>query len=251
MDQIKSTYQFKSQSKALLGLALLALFTSVSSCGGESGEAVEPQAIILDPSTPVLSFPNNNEACLETTVVSDAQSTVNFRWNLARNTTNYELTVSNLSTNETQNFTTEVSQINVTLASSEPYQWYVRSVGAPGSTPAVSDTWKFYLAGPAVVNYAPFPPELTSPISGATVTPINEVINLQWSALDSDGDLASFELYYDQTDGSTLQQTIAYETASTAVEIPVENGVVYYWKVIATDAQGNTANSGVFSFRTN
>ena len=41
-----------------------------------------------------------------------------------------------------------------------------------------SDTWKFYLAGPAQVNFAPFPAELTSPISGSTVTPSDGLIQV-------------------------------------------------------------------------
>ncbi|MDA7708514.1 hypothetical protein N8806_04675, partial [Flavobacteriaceae bacterium] len=38
------------------------------------------------------------------------------------------------------------------------------------TTTTASDTWKFYLAGDVVVNYAPFPADLKAPASGSTVT---------------------------------------------------------------------------------
>ena len=120
-----------------------------------------------------------------------------------------------------------------------------------GSQPAESVRWKFYLAGPAEVNYAPFPAELTSPISGSTVTPVDGVIQLQWSCTDADNDLASFSVYLDTTDGSTLLRTLDYSSTTTSIETEVENDTVYYWKVIAVDSEGNQSDSGVFTFRTN
>ena len=36
----------------------------------------------------------------------------------------------------------------------EPYNWKIRAIGMLGSTPTESDTWQFYLAGDANINYA-------------------------------------------------------------------------------------------------
>ena len=107
------------------------------------------------------------------------------------------------------------------------------------------------MAGPAQVNFAPFPAELTSPISGSTVTPSDGLIQVQWTCTDADNDLTQFEIFLDSTDGSTLINTIDFESTTTSIDVSVENNTIYYWKVVATDAEGNQSNSGVYSFRTN
>ncbi|MDC1061002.1 hypothetical protein OAP99_02305 [Flavobacteriaceae bacterium] len=137
------------------------------------------------------------------------------------------------------------------MLKAEPYSWKIRAIGMVGSTPTESETWQFYLAGDADINYAPFPPELVRPITGSTVTPISGVIEVQWNCSDVDSDLDRFEVYVDSTDATTLAGTVEAVNTSTALEIPVENGSVYYWKVIAIDENGNTTNSGVYTFRTN
>ena len=113
-----------------------------------------------------------------------------------------------------------------------------------GSTPAISEQWKFYLAGDAIVNYAPFPAELLSPRSGANVTQVNNLITLNWTSTDVDGDLDRFEVYLDQTDASILVESINYQADETSIEVEVENDSTYYWKVISIDASGNQSISG-------
>ena len=116
----------------------------------------------------------------------------------------------------------------------------------------MSDPWKFYLAGDAVVNYAPFPAELITPRSGANTTPdINNLVILRWAADDVDDDLNRFEVYLDAIDGTTLNQEIAYLAQETQLEVEVENNTVYYWKIVAIDLNGNQSSSGVYTFRTN
>ena len=203
------------------------------------------------PGVPNLVFPENNTPCLDTTVISDTQSSVTFRWSLTRDTNSYRLFVTNLSTDELQQFSSENLEVTATLNHGEPYSWKVRAYGPKGTAPSESETWKFYLSGPAVDNYAPFPPELTFPISGSTVTPINNLIPLQWSCSDVDNDLSLYEVYLDKVDGTTLIQIINHESETTTLDAEVEQGFVYYWKVVAKDAQGNESNSGVYSFRTN
>ena len=203
------------------------------------------------PGVPSLVFPENNTPCLDTTIVNDNQSSVTFRWSLSRDTNSYRLFVTNLSTDELQQFSSETLEVKATLNHGEPYSWKVRAYGPKGTAPSESETWKFYLSGPSVDNYAPFPPELTFPISGSTVTPINNSIPLQWSCSDVDNDLSSYEVYLDKVDGTTLIKILAHESETTTLDAEVEPGFVYYWKVIAKDAQGNESDSGVYSFRTN
>lgn len=217
----------------------------LSSCAPEDPIPVEPGVATL------LS-PANDETCLDGTSLNDTQSNVDFSWSTATDAVSYEVVVTNLLTQSSQTFTAVSNQTTLALTKAEPYSWRVRSIGEEGSTPSESDQWKFYLAGDAVVNYAPFPSELISPRSGANITPnINNLITLSWNASDVDGDLAQFEVYLDQTDASTRIETIDYQAQETSLAVEVEKGVTYYWKIIAIDANGNQSNSGVYSFRTN
>jgi fibronectin type 3 domain-containing protein len=208
--------------------------------------------IPAEPGVATLLSPANDETCLDGTSLNDTQSNVSFSWSTATDAVSYEVVVTNLLTQSSQTFTAVSNQTTLALTKAEPYSWRVRSIGEEGSTPSESEQWKFYLAGDAVVNYAPFPSELISPRSGANSTPnINNLITLSWNASDVDGDLAQFEVYLDQTDATTRIETIDYQAQETSLDVEVENNATYYWKIIAIDANGNQSNSGVYSFRTN
>ena len=239
----------------LLGISMLVLSCSKDSVNVapqvNTPTPTPPTPVILQPESPILTFPINEEPCLDTNVVDETQSTVTFQWNTALNALSYEIRITNLTTSSEQSFATFANAISVALESAEPYSWKVSAIGEEGSNPADSGTWRFYLPGPAQVNYAPFPPELTSPNSGSTVTAINDTVTLQWNCSDADSDLTSYEVYIDQQDASTLAQTIDHENATTAVDVTVVSGVVYYWKIVAIDAEGNQSDSGVYTFRTN
>ena len=222
------------------------LILLVNSCTTE--EPVVP----INPSAPTLISPANDETCLDGTSINDSQSNVDFRWSSAANAVSYELVVTNLLTQSSQTYPAISNQTTVALTKAEPYNWSVKSIGEVGSVPSQSIQWKFYLAGDAVVNFAPFPSELISPQSGANVTPdINNLIKLQWNASDVDDDLAKFEVYLDKNDATTIIKTIAYQTEEESIEINVENGTTYYWKIIAIDANQNQSSSGIYAFRTN
>ena len=222
------------------------LISLVNSC--TTDEPVVP----VNPSAPTLISPANDETCLDGTSINDSKSNVDFRWSSAANTLSYELVVTNLLTQSSQTYPATSNQTTVALTKAEPYNWSVKSIGEVGSVPSQSIQWKFYLAGDAVVNFAPFPSELISPQSGANVTPdINNLIKLQWNGSDVDGDLAQFEVYLDKNDATTIIKTIAYQTEEESIEIDVENGTTYYWKIIAIDTNQNQSSSGVYAFRTN
>jgi hypothetical protein len=206
----------------------------------------------IEPSIATLLSPANNEACLDGVSLNDSQSNVSFNWSNAQNALSYEVVIVNLLTQSSQTFSATSNQTTLALTKAEPYSWKVRSIGETGSTPVESEQWKFYLAGDAIVYYAPFPTELISPRSGANITPdINNLILLTWKGSDVDGDLSSYQVYIDQTDASTLKTALNYETNETSLEVEVENNTTYYWKVIAIDTNGNQSDSGVYAFRTN
>ena len=212
------------------------------------GCAKEP----IDPGIAILISPSNDETCFDGISLNDTQSNVSFSWSTAENAISYELIVSDLLTQSSQTYTTNTNQTTIALTKAKPYSWQVKSIGELGSNVIDSESWKFYLAGDAVINYAPFPAELITPRSGANVTPdINSLLTLNWICSDVDGDLESFEVYLDQADGSTLITTLDYQASETTIELKVENNATYYWKVIAIDANGNQSSSGVYAFRTN
>ena len=142
------------------------------------------ETIPVNPSAPNLISPANDETCLDGTSINDSQSNVEFRWSSAANTISYELVVTNLLTQSSQTYPATSNQTTVALSKAEPYNWSVKSFGEVGSIPSESVQWKFYLAGDAIVNYAPFPSELISPQSGANITPdINNLVTLIWLSL--------------------------------------------------------------------
>ena len=205
-----------------------------------------------DPGIANLISPVDKETCLDGVSVNDTQSNVTFQWSTATGALSYELEIANLLTQNTQIYSSDTNELSIALSKAEPYSWLVRSIGETGTTPSVSDPWKFYLAGDAVVNYAPFPAELITPRSGANTTPdINNLVILRWAADDVDNDLNRFEVYLDAIDGTTLNQEIGYLAQETQLEVEVENNTVYYWKIVAIDLNGNQSSSGVYTFRTN
>ena len=210
------------------------------------------EPVPANPSAPNLISPSNDETCLDGTSINDIQSNVEFRWSSAANTISYELVITNLLTQSSQRFPTTSNQSTIALSKSEPYKWSVKSFGEAGSVPSESIQWKFYLAGDAIVNYAPFPAELISPQSGANITPdINNLVTLIWNASDVDGDLSQFEIYLDESDASTLNTTLEYQSGEERIEVEVKNNTTYYWKIIAIDNNKNQSSSGVYAFRTN
>jgi hypothetical protein len=208
--------------------------------------------VAVDPQIASLIAPVNDQTCLDGTSINDSQSDVEFQWGLAQDALSYELVVSNLMTQSSQTYSSTDNAITITLTKAEPYSWLVRSIGEEGTNPTSSDSWKFYLAGDAITNYAPFPSELISPRSGANVTPsVDNFVTLSWSASDVDQDLLLFEVYIDQTDGTTKVQDLDFQQEETALDVEVENNKTYYWKIVAIDSNGNKSNSGVYAFRTN
>ena len=196
-----------------------------------------------------LVYPNNNESCLDATKINDTQSQVNFRWSASLYAESYTLNVTNLMTSASQNIQSTESSLSVTLSHSEPYSWKVTAQGEQGSDPISTEAWKFYLAGENVINYAPFPPELVTPRASATVMPDSDnQVKLSWVCNDVDNDLAGYKVYLDTTDGTTLVKEMNQDTTEFLADVVLNE--TYYWKVIAIDANGNTASSGVYAFRT-
>lgn len=224
---------------------VLVVLAVAAACGGGGGGNPAPK---LPPSAASLVFPIDNTECNEGTVISDTQSTVTFMWNASEHTDTYTLTVRNLNTGQLQTLNTSAIQLDVTLLRGIPYEWWVVSANAETSETAQSETWRFYNAGLAVENYAPFPAGLNSPKMGTAVDAVSGEVTLIWAGGDVDDDITDYDIYFG-TDNPPA--TLVENTPDTSIQVTVMLGQIYYWTVITRDAEGNTSTSEVFQFRVN
>ncbi|RZJ70309.1 hypothetical protein [Flavobacterium sp.] len=223
--------------KILFGL-LAAIAVSCGDSGGDGNGGGGNAA------ASVLIAPINNSECTTGTPVSSAQTAVTFEWNPAQNATGYFLYVKNLLTGTSSQYNAgEALTYNVTLLKATPYSWYVSARGdGQNSTP--SQTWKFYNAGDAVSNYAPFPAELVAPAMSSTT--FGSPVVLQWTGSDVENDIVDYKIYFGTTANPTTLLTTVTQTQANAT---VTSGTTYYWKIVTTDAQGNSSTSQTFQFK--
>ena len=226
-------------------LVLILLCTISWSC--KKSSSPEP---VKNPAKSVLSFPAQNEACTTGTIISNTQSSIEFKWNKSENTDSYELVLKNLESGTITNHPAGANnQLTITLTRNTPYSWYIISKLAASTSPAQSETWKFYNAGPATSSYAPFPADALTPVMGANVTATGGKVTLSWTGSDADNDIASYDVYLGTT--NTPAVLSANVKASPLADVAVNANTTYYWKVITKDAKGNTSDSGVYQFKVN
>ena len=218
--------------------------------GGGGGGPVDPPT---PPGKATLVAPANNKTCETGTSVSDTQSTVAFSWNASASTNTYDVRITNLDTSTATNKNgVSSTSTTATLDKGVPYSWKVTSKNTSSTTTTGSDTWKFYLAGDGVVNYAPFPAELKTPASGSTVTLSDGKATFTWEGTDPDsGDTLSYTLQADKdkdavkTDPSIVVSNLSAQTA----DVELEAATTYYWRVKTSDGT-NASYSIVYSFKT-
>ena len=212
--------------------------------------APTPTPQVPAPGKSSLSAPENNEVCYEGEEVDDTNSEVTFSWDASSDTDSYDLVITNQETNQSQTESgiTSTSKA-VTLATDISYSWKIVSKANDTSDTTDSDTWQFYLAGDGQENYAPFPATILSPTSGAAVDANNGTVTLSWEGNDPDeGDNLTYTVYFDEVDG--LQDSIEEGISETELEVSVESGTTYYWRVKTSDGQSSSFTL-VYSFIVN
>ena len=231
----------------------IALF--IASCGGGGGDdgggTPPPPPPPSPPSAATLTAPANNKVCETGTSISDTQSNVDFSWSASANTSTYDLKITNLEANTAIN-KNGLTTTNTTVALNKgaPYSWQITSKNSQTTQTTASNTWKFYLAGASgETSYAPFPADLKSPSSGATVERDSDgKIKLTWEGSDPDTSSGlKYTVYIDKTDGKQDPSDDHKDLTSQELEVEVEAGV-YYWRVKTTDGT-NVSYSIVYSFR--
>lgn len=222
------------------------VLTLLVSCGGGDSPGGEPDPEpVPDPIAVTLVFPENNTECNEGEILSADQSRVIFQWNASQNTDSYEVSLTNLNTNTISNTISNTNEASIILQRATPYEWTVTSRANGTNQTASSAAWRFYNAGEAVSNYAPFPATAIFPERGSTLANAG-AITLSWETSDIDNDLASYDIYLEENNSG--QQVLVGTTAENNLDINVSASSVYHWQVVSLDVVGNSSVSEVFQF---
>jgi hypothetical protein len=200
------------------------------------------------PTVATLVFPNKNSECTTGRDINQSTSEVEFKWMASDNTETYDLRVTNLITNVTQTINTATISAKLPITKGEPFSWFVRSKNTKSTESATSETWRFYNAG-YLTTYAPFPAEHIEPKNGTSIfKDINNEVTLEWLGSDIENDIIGYELYFSTT--SPPEILIASPLVGTNTEkVSVASNMTYYWRVVTEDGEGNTSDSGIFTFK--
>jgi|TARA_B110000908_G_C10237871_1_gene444403 hypothetical protein len=195
------------------------------------------------PGKVTLISPADNQTCETGTSTSDTQTEMTFSWSSSEYTENYDLKITNLNSNkivwESKNKTTTST---VVLDKGQPYSWSVNSRNSNVSDIVSSDTWKFYLGGLGVVNYAPFPATLKTPANSSTVSrDANGKITFTWEGNDPDvGDTLQYTFYVDKIDGKQTPSSDHTDLSAEKLEVTLDAASTYYWRVKTSDGKNNS-----------
>ena len=106
----------------------------------------------------------------------------------------------------------------------------------------------FYNEG-SQTTYAPFPAQLVEPVSGSTVIRTDTgQVRLIWQGADVENDIASYDIQLSTTNPPT-DNVGPQSNLISDLFVEVNADTVYYWRVITTDAEGNSSTSSVFEFK--
>lgn len=238
--------------KKLAYLFFILIFISCGGDGGDGGDGNVDPPPPTPPGSVSLTAPANGKVCETGTSTSDTKSNVDFSWQASSNTTSYDLQVTNLNSSVAIN-KTGLTTINATveLDKGQPYIWKVISKNTSTTQTGTSSSWKFYLAGQGIKNYAPFPADLKAPASGSTVSRSSDgKVTFTWEGSDPDqGDELKYTLYVDKTDGKQSPANDLTNITEKTVDVALDAGTLYYWRVKTSDGT-NSSFSMVYSFKT-
>ncbi|WP_428743418.1 hypothetical protein [Tenacibaculum sp.] len=210
-------------------------------CGGGSKEPVNEA-----PTTVNLVYPTQNLLCIENGIPfdwSDAtdpnRDNISYKIEIAKNR---ELT------NIAKTQTVSTSQVTITLEKGVAYYWRITAIDSKGKQGEPSSVFAFYTKGEGESNIAPFTAELVKPADESAVDGLT--VTLEWKGADSNtGDTLTYDVYFGEDATPTILKEEGIST--TNVEVSVESGKTYYWKVNTIDNAGAKSIGQVWSFTGN
>jgi len=207
---------------------------------------VEDNFVLKNPAPANLIFPKNNQECNQGVAIPGTNTTnVIFSWEKDIYADSYTLVLKDLSTQTESFFNSNTNELSTNLEKATPYSWYVISYNSYNLETVQSETWKFFNAGDAVTSYTPFPADAVFPEMAGTYIDLTS-LRLQWNGLDIDNDITSYDVYFDTTKPPT---TLLSNTIHNTMDVTVNAGNIYYWRVVTHDSSGNTSESEVFEFK--
>lgn len=207
-----------------------------------------PTPTVNNPGVAALSSPAKNKTCEDGVSISANTSEVTFTWAASTDTESYDLIITDLNTNVATTLTgiTTTSR-KVTLNKAVPYSWRVISKSTKTTNTSTSETWNFYLAGAGISNFAPFPATILSPKT-ALVSPTNGKVTLSWNGVDPENDALVYTVFIDKVDGKQEPPAAQKNITAKTIDVSVEVGQVYYWRIKTSDAQ-NSSYTIVYQFK--
>ena len=196
---------------------------------------------------PVLSLPADNKLCLD--------NNVSFQWNAStdeqKDAIVYQIQIAKdnafsqiVSTLDNSSLSTSALALDKNTA----YYWRVKATDSKGLSSAYSSTFKFYTAGVAVVNHLPFAPALISPEMNVALS--TTTASLQWNASDVDtADVLTYDVYFGTANPPT--EKVSDSKSEKTVDVTIEPGKQYYWRVTVKDDKGGETVGQVWKFKTN
>ena len=231
--------------KAITLVLPILVLSVITGCGSDSpAPNPEPEPQAEPPLAGTLIFPENLSECTEGELVSDTQSRILFQWASGANTDSFTLEVLDVTANSKNTINTQNTEALLTLTRGNQFSWRVISRNTGASDTATTPTWYFYNAGIAQSNYAPFPAELTAPVSGSTQS--KGPVLLEWKGADLDAETLNYAILLDNNNPpSTEIGTASQEQFTTALT----TAGVYYWRIQTTDISGNSSLSEISAFK--
>jgi len=219
-----------------------------AACGSGGGDdPVTPPVVNTAPTVPVLSLPADNKLCLD--------NNVSFQWNAStdeqKDAIVYQIQIAKDNSFSQIVNTLDNSSLSINalaLEKNTAYYWRVKATDSKGLSSAYSSTFKFYTAGVAVVNHLPFAPALLSPALNVALS--TTTASLQWNASDVDtADVLTYDVYFGTVNPPTAK--ISDSKSEKSVDVTIEPGKQYYWRVTVKDDKGGETVGQVWKFKTN